>query len=66
MLAPPGYVARTGILWTARSKSSRAMVAASGALGGRVMEGYLTAAETVISFPFLWGMERTPHNGQAA
>ena len=63
MLERPGYATRTGIRRTARSKIHRATLAANGALGVRAMEGHLTAAETVISDPFLWLMEWTAKNG---
>src|SRR5665648_1219724 len=66
MLAPPGYVARTGIRWTARSKSSRATVAAKGALGAWVTEGHPMAVETDISDTFLWLMVRTAQDWQAS
>ena len=48
-----------------RSRSNRAMVAASGALGGWVMVGHLVAVETVNSDPFLWSMVRMALDGQA-
>jgi len=48
-----------------RSSRIRAMVAASGALGGWVMVGHLVAVETVNSDPFLWSMVRMALDGQA-